>query len=64
MSMEIEDVLNVLDANDGNYNVKIYVPSYKDELCFKPLSIGRLKSISKMLIDTHVEQLNDHLLFN
>ncbi len=49
--MDINDALEMLQENNGEYHVPINVPSLNKEIYFKPLTVGKLKTISKMLLD-------------
>lgn len=47
----MNDALKILEENNGVNYVPIYVPSLKRNVTFKPLTIGKIKSISKMLLE-------------
>jgi len=48
--MKIDEVLKVLDESNGAYAIPVYIPSLKREVSFNPFTIGKIKTISKLLI--------------
>lgn len=49
--MDINKALNILEQNNGTSTVDIFVPSLKRNVSFKPITIGKVKSISQMFLN-------------
>lgn len=45
--MDIKSAINILKESQGGHSYDIYVPSLDQEISFKPLKIGQLKSLNK-----------------
>jgi len=51
MSLDINTAMEMLETSFGESMSKIYIPSIKQSVEFKPLTVGMQKSISKMSLD-------------
>ena len=49
--MRVTDALDVLNKSQGEHLYKVWVPSLKQNLAFRPLTVGQQKTLAKMAIE-------------
>jgi len=55
--MQLTEALQQINDNNSSFIYKVYIPSLQKEVMFRSLSVGELKSLSKIMVEDDTENL-------